>query len=45
MMVMLLLKKHHRNRGKRIWQKKENVLNVSIAKEIGAGTATESESM
>lgn len=25
-----------RKRSKRIWQKKENVLNVSIAKEIGA---------
>lgn len=48
-MVMLLLKEHHRNRSKRVWQKKENVLNASIVKEIGAqigaGTATESEPM
>lgn len=48
MMVMLLLKEHHRKRSKRIW-KKENVLNASIVKEIGAqigaGTVIESEPM
>ncbi len=52
-MVMLLLKEHHRKRSKKIrrkkWQKKENALNASIVKEIGAqigaGTATESEPM
>ena len=46
---MLLLKEHHPNRSKRVWQKKENALNASIVKEIGAqigaGTASESEPM
>lgn len=49
MMVMLLLKKHHRKRSKRIWQKKEDVLNVSIVRgtgaQTGAGIALESELM
>lgn len=49
MMVMLLLKKHHRKRSKRIWQKKENVSNVFIVKEtgvpIGVGTVRAKERM